>query len=86
MFLTIVLMSYISTRSRRFGILSGVSGELESFFVLLSFAGFPVSCVWIALRLAGVWHAEPSWIDRTGRVLGIYWVLNGVIAAPLILS
>jgi hypothetical protein len=86
MFLTIVLMNYITTRSRRFVIIDGVSGELESFFVLLSFAGFPVSCVWIALRLAGVWRAEPSWIDRTGRVLGIYWVLNSVIAAPLVLS
>ena len=29
---------------------------------------------WLALLLARRWHPEPSWIDRMGRALGLYWV------------
>lgn len=29
---------------------------------------------WIALILARRWRPEPSWIDRTGRVLGFFWI------------
>jgi hypothetical protein len=30
---------------------------------------------WMALALSRRWRPEPSWIDRSGRVLGLYWVL-----------
>ena len=50
--------------------------------LLLSFTGWAVSAAWVVLRLAGAWRAEPGWIDRTGRALGIYWILNSVIASP----
>ena len=29
---------------------------------------------WLALLLSGRWRAEPSWLDRAGRVFGCYWV------------
>jgi hypothetical protein len=29
---------------------------------------------WIALAAGGRWRAEPGWIDRTGRLLGLYWI------------
>ena len=28
-----------------------------------------------ALAVAGRWRAEPSWVDRLGRALGVFWVL-----------
>lgn len=34
-----------------------------------------VTGVWIALALGGRWSPERSWLDRTGRALGIYWLL-----------
>ena len=86
MFAVIVIMNYFNLQNNSSGMFSGVYGELETFVVLLSFAGFAVACVWIVLWLSGVWRAEPSWIDRTGRVLGIYWVSNCIIAVPLIFS
>lgn len=30
---------------------------------------------WIALALSRRWRPEPSWIDRMGFALGLYWVL-----------
>ena len=30
---------------------------------------------WLALSLAGRWRSEPGWIDRSGRVLGWYWIV-----------
>jgi hypothetical protein len=44
---------------------------------------------WTALYLSKKWRAEPSWIDRTGRALGLFWVLlfvaqNGIMWAQRI--
>jgi hypothetical protein len=38
-------------------------------------AGIAVGGVWLVLALGGTWRAEPTWIDRWGRALGIYWLL-----------
>ncbi len=40
--------------------------------------GPAVVTVWIALILFRRWKPERSWIDRTGCVLGAYWVLLGL--------
>ena len=39
-------------------------------------AVFPGSVVvaWSALVLSGRWCAEPTWIDRAGRALGLGWI------------
>jgi hypothetical protein len=29
----------------------------------------------MALAFSRRWRPEPSWIDRLGRVLGLYWLL-----------
>lgn len=33
-----------------------------------------VVSAWLVLAFCGRWRAEPSWIDRTGRVFGSFWV------------
>ncbi len=38
-----------------------------------------VPVVWIVLWLGRVWRSERSWIDRAGRVLGIYCVVCGFL-------
>lgn len=38
-------------------------------------AGVAVGAVWLVLALGGVGKAEPTWIDRWGRALGVYWLL-----------
>jgi hypothetical protein len=32
-----------------------------------------ISAAWGVLALAGRWEAEPGWIDRAGRAVGISW-------------
>lgn len=31
-------------------------------------------CSWMTLAVTGRWRAEPSWIDRAGRLIGIVWL------------
>jgi hypothetical protein len=33
-----------------------------------------VSAAWLLLVASGRWRAEPVWIDRLGRALGIFWI------------
>jgi hypothetical protein len=40
--------------------------------------GGAVASVWIVMWLNGTWRAEPSWTDRAGRALGIYWIAISV--------
>jgi hypothetical protein len=40
--------------------------------------GGAVASVWIVMWLNGTWRAEPSWIDRAGTALGIYWIMISV--------
>jgi hypothetical protein len=63
-------------------LLLSFTGWAGGWILLLSFTGWAVSAAWIVLRLAGAWRAEPGWIDRTGRALGIYWILNSLVASP----
>jgi hypothetical protein len=37
--------------------------------------GAAVAGSWLTLRLSGGWRPEPSWLDRTGRILGYIWVM-----------
>jgi hypothetical protein len=36
--------------------------------------GAAVLGAWSAMAASGRWKSQPSWIDRTGRVLGIIWI------------
>jgi hypothetical protein len=44
------------------------------FGVTLRETGLAVAAAWMALLLTGRWRAEPSWIDRAGRILGVLWI------------
>ncbi len=52
----------------------------------MSLMGITVSAVWIVLWLIGAWRPEPSWIDRAGRVVGIYWVANSLLFGAAVLA
>jgi hypothetical protein len=41
--------------------------------------GKAVLAVWIVLRLARLWRAERSWIDRAGRSLGCYCLVETAV-------
>ncbi len=33
-----------------------------------------VVLAWVVLAASRQWQAEPSWIDRAGRALGVLWI------------
>jgi hypothetical protein len=38
-------------------------------------AGLIVAGAWLALILARAWRPEPTWVDRAGRALGVFWLV-----------
>ena len=49
----------------------GMRDSMES---IPSDVGCAVAVAWTIQGLGGRWRPEPSWIDRTGRVLGAFWI------------
>jgi hypothetical protein len=41
---------------------------------------------WMSLVLGRRWRPEPSWLDRSGRALAVFWVLMGIAGPILILT
>jgi hypothetical protein len=46
------------------------------FWPATSEVGEGVFICWITMACTGCWRPEPTWIDRTGRVLGGVWILG----------
>jgi hypothetical protein len=34
---------------------------------------------WVCLTIGSRFRPEPSWIDRLGRAIAVYWLLTGII-------
>ena len=54
----------------------------ETFLVLMdglgySFQrnGYAVAAAWLTLMIGRRWRPEPSWVDRSGRLIGSFWLL-----------
>lgn len=52
--------------------------------VNLGMPGLAVAVAWTGLALSGQWQAEPNWLDRAGRLLGLAWVVLMVFQPWLI--
>lgn len=39
-----------------------------------------VACVWVATALCGCWRPEKTWLDRTGRALGVWWLVSWAVS------
>ena len=42
------------------------------------FAGFSTASAWTTIANAGLWRAEPTWIDRLGRIVAVAWIVLGI--------
>jgi hypothetical protein len=45
----------------------------------LTLADGLIISAWFVLAVSGRWRPEPSWIDRSGRVLAIAWIVRYLI-------
>jgi hypothetical protein len=68
------------------GIGRNILGGFPEMLLLLAlfFFGVAVLASWVTLVAGRRWRPEPSWVDRLGRALGIFWILLA-IASPLLL-
>jgi hypothetical protein len=57
----------------------GLSDSLYAYLIVANDAGFSVLAAWFALVLAGRWRPEPTWVDRTGRVLGLFSIVFTIL-------
>ena len=46
--------------------------------------GMTVLVGWMILLIGGRWRAEPTWIDRLGRAIGVYWIASTLTIVPLL--
>jgi len=61
-----------------FGLLFWLDESPYEIFLLLAVATYPglaVLVAWMTLLVGRRWRAEPSWVDRLGRTLGVFWIL-----------
>ena len=49
-------------------------GDIDEFQAVPSEIGCTVAAIWTLQLLGGEWEARPSWIDRLGRGLGVFWI------------
>jgi hypothetical protein len=45
--------------------------------------GLAVSVSWMTMLVGRRWRAEPSWVDRLGRSLGVFWIMGGLAVTVL---
>ncbi len=57
-----------------------VLGSLEFFLMSIPLVGMGVLTSWLTLVVGRRCRPEPSWIDRLGRVLGVYWITAGIFS------
>jgi hypothetical protein len=70
MLIVIISFSWNLTRSSIFGS-SRLLPEFNRVLHANRSCGGWVAAVWLTLALSHAWRPEPSWIDRSGRVLGV---------------
>lgn len=55
----------------------------EAVYIAHLFVGMSILVAWMTLLVGRRWCAEPSWIDRLGRGLAVYWIVGGLLVATV---
>src|SRR5262249_30562253 len=54
----------------------------DYFFLQIAPSTVPIACAilaaWLILAVTGMRRPEPTWIDRTGRILGVLWIAAAI--------
>ncbi|MFI5455180.1 MAG: hypothetical protein ACHRXM_06975 [Isosphaerales bacterium] len=46
--------------------------------------GLAVLVSWMTLLVGRRWRAESSWVDRSGRAVGVFWIVEGLVLPGLV--
>jgi hypothetical protein len=63
--------------------ITSVMFDLMEMELLQPLMGLAVLVSWVTLLAGRRWRAEPSWVDRFGRAVGVYWILAGFAVTGL---
>ena len=77
-----VLVMVLATEMELFDPLEDL-GVLTPFVPM--FIGWSVLLSWLTLLIGRRWRAEPSWVDRLGRIAGVFWIVAGFAVTSLFL-
>jgi hypothetical protein len=66
------------THFPRVGVLSPGDLFVLQVVAMKDYIGAAVAVTWLLLWLGGGWRGESAWIDRLGRLLGVFWIVLGV--------
>jgi hypothetical protein len=61
---------------KRSSMLPSVSLNILWWISSPSSVGAEIATAWVILAVSGRCRPEPSWIDRSGRILGIAWIIG----------
>jgi hypothetical protein len=50
---------------------------------VLNYPGLSVLVSWLVLLIGRRWCSEPSWVDRVGRAMGVYWIAQSFLGVFL---
>ena len=76
--------AWVDGRSLRPGPRAFTQFTINGEILLAHHAGWAVAIAWATQALVGRWRPEPSWLDRSGRLLGSIWIALGVLASLLV--
>lgn len=70
-------LCYLLISSVPLGILASTGRDILFYFATVPYlqVGTAVISVWLVQALGQRWKPEASWLDRSGRLLGVSWIL-----------
>jgi hypothetical protein len=59
-------------------VLAGIL-DVDFWLLIPSLIALTILASWLNLILRGRWRPEPTWLDRSGRVLALLWLTLGIV-------
>jgi hypothetical protein len=52
--------------------------------------GLGIGCsilgAWVSMGMGHTWCSERSWVDRAGRILGVFWILFLIVSGATFIA
>ena len=77
-FALIALVALVALLEAEMGASTAFDSVLDiAAYLVPMLVGWTVAVAWMTLLIGRRWRAESSWIDRLGRIAGVFWIVVG---------